>query len=137
MECKQLVQFTYILGEEMSHILQEQRPQRRPSHERERDQRRGRDHRGERERDRSKDNRWDNSSRQQRQRPPPPPPEKEEERENVLQWANPANPNAAAAGPRGPPQPPRIGQETGWRQTSAFGAMNRQQPGRSVSSVKL
>ena len=73
-------------------------------------------------------------SSRQRQRPPPPP-EKEEERE--LQWANPANPNAAAAGPRGPPQPPRIGQETGWRQTSAFGAMNRQQPGRSVSSVKL
>ena len=95
--------------------MQEQQPQRRPSHERERDHRR--DHRDHRERDGSRD-RWDNNRRQR-------PPEKATaDGERELQWANPANPNAA--GPRGPPQPPRIGQETGWRQTSAFGAMNRQ-----------
>ena len=94
---------------------------RRPSHERERDHRR--DHR-ERERDSSRDNSWDGN---RRQRPPPPSQERAEEvREREVQRANPANPNVAGGMPRGPPQPPRSGQEAGWRQTSAFGAINRQ-----------
>ena len=97
---------------------------RRPSHERERDHRR--DHR-----ERERDNSWDSNRRQR----PPMQERTDEGREREVQRANPVNPANPGGGPRGPPpQPPRTGQEASWRQTPAFGAINRQ-PGYIRQSI--